>query len=534
MFAALGGSQAAVRFFVERGVTSLDTSPLFPDTYCHLMATLPDSPGPDRQSLDRSVFSGVAWSSAAKWSTQLIAWAGTIVVARILAPSDYGLLTMASVFLGVVFILSEFGVGTAVITLRELPPEDLRQLNAFSVMLGVAGSLLTALMAYPLGAFFRAPELPAVILVVGSTFVITSLQTVPTALLRRELRFRTLAMIDVARGTLVPIVTLVGALLGLRYWALALGSVVGAAITTAMTLYVRRVPFAVPQFNGLSRALHYSRDILVGRLAWIVYQDGDFAVAGRRLTQAAVGDYSLAWNLATSPIEKLTMVLSEVTPSLFSAVQHDRPALRRYFLNLSEILGMATFPASVGLALVSQDLVPVVLGPKWTGAALPLALLALYAGARSVTTLYAHVFNATRATRFAMWMSLIGAALLLAGFLAGSAWGPAGIAAAWLVIHPALSIISFTRVARILDLKAPEYFRSLRPGLDGTAAMALVLLGFQQLVAPDWAPAARLVVSIFVGASTYCVTTWVAHRARLRQIIGWLQMARRGGSEVAL
>jgi teichuronic acid exporter len=486
-----------------------------------------DAPRPG-QHLDRSALSGVAWAGAAKWSTQLIAWAGTIVVARILMPADFGLLTMASVFLGVVMMLSEFGIGTAVITLRELPEGELRQLNTFSLALGLGGTLLTALMAFPLGLFFRAPELPPVLMVVGLTFLISSLQTVPAALLRRELRFRTLATIDVARGLLVPLVTLGGALLGLRYWALALGSVVGAALTTGFTLYHRRVRFARPSWSGLTPVLHFSRQILVGRLAWIVYQDGDFAVAGRRLGQAAVGDYSLAWTLATSPIEKVTMILSDVTPSLFSAVQDDRPALRRYFLNLSEIICLATFPAAVGLALVSHDLVEVVLGERWRGAAGPLALLALYAGARSVTSLYGHLFTATRETRFAMWISLALAVALLGGFLVGSAWGASGIAAAWLVVHPSFSVVSFSRVGRVLDLRGRQYMQALRLGLDGTAVMAAALLAFQWFVAPAWPAPVRLAASIILGAGVFASATWLLHGTRLRQILEWLRRVRGG------
>jgi len=481
-------------------------------------------------TLDRSALSGVAWSGAAKWSTQLVSWAITILVARILVPSDYGLLSMASIFLGIVLILSEFGVGTAVVTLRELEPRQLRQLNSFALLLGLAGTLLTTIAAYPLGLFFRAPNLPPVVMVVGLTFVISSLQTVPAALLRRELNFRTLALIDFTRGMLVPLVTLGGALLGLRYWALALGSVVGAILTTALTLFHRREPFARPSVQGLAGVLRYSRHLLVGRLAYIVYQNGDFAVAGRRLGEAAVGAYTLAWTLSTSPIEKITGLLSDVTPSLFSAVQHDRAALRRYFLNLSEVLCLATFPASVGLSLVSPDLVAVVLGPKWAGTEGPLALLALYAGARSVTSLFGHLFNATRETRFAMWTSLALAVLLLGGFIVGSHWGASGIAAAWLVIHPSFSVYSFRRVSRVLELRGVDYFRALRLGLDGTAVMGAVLLAFHWFIAGSWPAPVRLVLSILVGAGTFAATTWLIHRSRLRQIVAWLRSARQGGA----
>jgi len=494
--------------------------------------TPPGADGPaDHKALDRSLFAGVAWTGAAKWSTQLISWAVTILVARILTPADFGLVTMATVFLSVVMMLSEFGVGVAVITLRELPDSQLRQLNTFSILLGLAGTALTALMAYPLGAFFRAPDLPPVLFLVGCTFAISSLQTVPGALLRRELRFRTLALIDVTRGVLVPAVTLIGALAGLRYWALAIGSLSGAALNALMVLAVRRVGLERPRARGLGPALHFSRDILVGRLAWVVYQDGDFAVAGRRLTQSAVGDYSMAWTIATAPIEKVTMVLSEVTPSLFSAVQHDRVALRRYFLNLTEMLCLATFPASVGLALVSRDLVAVALGPNWVGAAAPLALLALYAGARSVSVLYAHVFTATRDTRFAMWLTIAGAVLLLGGFVIGSRWGPTGIAGAWLVIHPLLSVVSLFRVRRSLEVRFAGYLQALRLGLDGTILMVGALLIAQHFLVPAWTPGARLSLLIPAGAVVYLLTTLGLHRQRLRHILEWLRRTRSGAND---
>lgn len=497
--------------------------------------TTPDAaPPPNQNALDRSALRGVAWSSAAKWTSQLFSWGTTIVVARILDPSDYGLLTMAAAFVGIVSTLSEFGIGTTVLTMRELGSEQLDQLNGLALLLGLAGSALAVLAAYPLGEFFRAPALPPVIALVGCTFVLTSVQTVPAALLRREMRFRSLAMIDLARGFLMPLVNVVGALLGLRYWALALGALAGAAVGSGLTLAYRRQAFAWPRLAALRPIMRFSRDLLGSRLAWIVYLNGDFAVAGRMLGQAAAGVYTLAWTLAANPLDKLTLILSDVAPSLFSAVQHDRVALRRYFLNLSELICLATFPASVGLALVSSDLVAVVLGPKWAGAGAPLALLALYAGVRSVTPLYGTLFVATRETRFAMWTSIVTAGLLLAGFVIGSHWGGVGIAAAWLVIDPSLSAYSFGRVRRVLHLTTRDYLGALRLGLDGTGLMGAGLLLFRWLVAAPWDPAARLLASILLGAAIFALTTWLLHGTRLKDIVAWLQRARRGEPESTL
>lgn len=481
-------------------------------------------------SLDRSALTGVAWSSAAKWSTQVVSWASIIMVARILSQADFGILTSATVFLSVLAMLTEFGIGTAVVTLRDLPPESSAELHSFSVLLGTAGTLATIALAYPLGAFFRSPQMPPVLMVVGLTFLLSSLQTVPAALLRRELRFRTVATVDFARGLIVPVVTLVGAALGMRYWALALGSVVAATTTSVLMLYFRPVPFARPRLAGLAPVLAYTRHVLIGRLAWVLYQDGDFAVAGRRLSMAAVGEYGMAWTLASTPIDKISSIIAEVTPAVFSAAQSDRVALRRYFLNLSEILCLATFPATLGLSLVSADLVAVVLGDKWSGAAAPLSLLALYASARSVTSLFGHVFNATRETRFAMWTSIVLGVLLVAGFVVGSSWGTVGIAAAWLVIHPSFAVFSFTRIRRTLDLSGADYLRALRLGVDGSAAMGVVVLTFQYFVADAWPTWLRLTASIILGAAAFALTTFLVHGTRIREIIAWFKRVRSGGA----
>jgi PST family polysaccharide transporter len=455
---------------------------------------------------------------------------GTLLVARILTPADIGLLTVATMFLSVVAMLSEFGIGTAVISLRELDDRTLGSLHSFSAILGLGGTLLTVALAYPLGAFFHSPLLPPVLMVVGTNFLLNSIQTVPAAMLRRDLKFKQVAIIDTIRGLTVPVVTLVGALLGMRYWALALGSVCGALLTSFLTNAARPMSFRKPRVAGLSHILHYSKHILVGRIAWVVYQDGDFAVAGRRLPIGSVGVYGMAWTLATAPLEKIVTILADVVPTLFSAAQNDRAVLRRYFLNLSEILCLVTFPVACGIALISSDLVAIALGPKWAAAAAPLALLALYAGARSVTTLFGHLFNVVGETRFAMWSSIALAIALLTGFVVGSHWGPAGIAAAWVVVHPPFSAYSFTRVSRALGITGAEYLKALRLGLSGSIAMAAALLTLQHTVAASWTPGMRLAAEIPLGAAVFGGTTFVLYRQRLKDIVAWFKRVRRSGN----
>ena len=120
-------------------------------------------PSASSESLDQSLVHGLAWTSAARWGSQILSWASTLIVARLLTPEDYGLVGMASVYLGLVTMLSEFGLGTTVLALRDLTEEQVAQLHGFAVLFGLGSFALSCLMAWPLGSFFHSPQLPAVV-----------------------------------------------------------------------------------------------------------------------------------------------------------------------------------------------------------------------------------------------------------------------------------------------------------------------------------------------------------------------------------
>src|SRR3989454_11636004 len=156
-------------------------------------------PAADIRTLDRSLVQGIAWTSGAKWAGQLLGWASTLIVARLLTPADYGLVGMASIYLGLITLVSEFGLGSTVITLRDLSEHQVAQLNGLSVLFGVASFAASCAAAVPLGRFFHAPQLPAVVVVMSTAFVVTAFKTVPFSLLQRELRFRALAIVETGR-----------------------------------------------------------------------------------------------------------------------------------------------------------------------------------------------------------------------------------------------------------------------------------------------------------------------------------------------
>ena len=477
-------------------------------------------------TMDRHLVAGIAWTAAAKWSTQILSWASTLIVARLLVPSDFGLIGMATLYLGVVQIFSEAGLGTAVLTLRDLTEDQIAQINTVSLLSGAVALGISCAVAAPLGRFFRAPQLPAVVVVMSTVFVISALRTVPYSLLQKEMRFKLLSVFETAQALAQATGTLVIALMGLGYWALVLGNIIGATVSMALNIAWRRRGFRRPHLRSLQRALQFSWHVLVARLSWYGYSNADFLVAGRMLGAAPLGAYTFAWNLATMPVEKVTDLVTRVTPAFFSAVQDEHAALRRYLRTLTEGLSLFTFPATIGLGMVAPEFVNLVLGKKWLGVIAPLELLAFYASFRSIATLLPQVLTVVRETRFVMWDTFAALILLPSAFFVGSRWGTIGIAWGWVVAYPFIAVPLFVRAFRRIEMPVREYLGALSPAVNGAVAMVVFVGALKWALPPAWSLYLRFSVELLAGAAGYSLVVALLHGDRVRAFIRLAQRVR--------
>ncbi|PYO84812.1 MAG: hypothetical protein DMD65_02305 [Gemmatimonadetes bacterium] len=300
---------------------------------------------------------------------------------------------------------------------------------------------------------------------------------------------------------------------------------------TAATVALRRPRFAWPHRQSLTHAMTFSRHIIVGRLAWYVYSNADFLVAGRILGKVALGLYEVGWNLANVPIEKITSLVGQVTPAVFSAVQRDHAALRRYLLRVTEGLALITFPASLGLALVAPDFVLLTLGDKWQGAIAPLQLLALSTGFRAVTPLLPQVLNVVGETRLSMQYGLLCVTVLPTGFyLLGARWGTVGLALVWVVVFPLLVLPAYRRVLQVIELSSGEYLRALWPAASASLIMGAAVVAVER--AAGAAQVSRVLgfsAQVAVGAIAYTLVCAALHRARIAAFFQLLRAMRQPG-----
>jgi teichuronic acid exporter len=487
----------------------------------------------DTTVMDKHLLGGIAWTAGAKWASQILTWLCLLVVARLLEPRDFGVVGVAGVYLGLIAVFSEFGFGSAVITLRNLTVNEIAQINSFSVISGAVGFLVSCALALPMGRFFRSPELPAVIVVMSTNFLILGFKTVPCSVLQREFRFKRLSIIDSSAAIMQSLCVLLLAWLGRGYWALALGSVAGTVVATALNMASRPWGFERPRLKSVAHAVNLSRQVLVGRLTWIIYSDSDFLVAGRMLGTTALGAYTFAWNLATLPVEKVTALVGQVTPAFFSAHQTDYIALRRYLLSLTEAVSLVTFPATIGLGLVAPEFIGVFLGSRWSDAVAPLEILAFYGSIRTVSALLGPLLTALRETRFLMWTNIAAAVLMPLLFYVGSRWGPLGIACGWIVGYPFIVLPLYRKTFQRIGMPFREYFVAIRPALNASLVMIFAVVGLKSVIPAGWPLYLRFGMEVVAGASAYSIVLLVLHIDRLRAFMDFYRRMRVSKSKPA-
>lgn len=474
-------------------------------------------PSHDQRSLDRALVRGVAWTGALRWATQVVSWAVTLVLARILTPADYGLIGLAMIYIGLLQLVNEFGLGAAIVRKRDLTEDQVAALGLLSILLGTLLWGLSALLAPLVASYFRAPDLRWPLTVLSVVFVTTALKVLPKSLLSRDLQFRYVATIDAAEAIIGALATLGFALAGFRYWALVNGTIVGALAGVALAFFWRRHRLAWPSsWASIAPAVGFGSHLMITRLAWYGYNNADNATVGRRLGQTLLGAYSYGWTIASIPVDRISALVGQVMPAIFSAVQEDPAALRRYLLRITEGLALITFPFALGLASVSDQFVMTLLGPRWWPAMPPLAILAFYAGFRSITTPYSFVLQTVGESARAMRQNLVGLAILLPLFILGSHFGLYGVALAWIVGYPFVAFPMLRAVLRVTHTSAADYFDAVRAPLRASLVMVAVVLAVRSGLPDAWPVPVQFGIAVAAGAITYAGVMFVAYRERVQ------------------
>jgi O-antigen/teichoic acid export membrane protein len=383
------------------------------------------------ESLGDRTARAAQWRLAASVIGAASQFAVGVLLARLLAPADFGLVALAFVVLGLARPLGDLGIGSAVVQRAELTDRHVRTAFTFSVLLGLAVAIVIILGA-PLGSFVvRDPKVTSVLRVLAIGFAVGGTAVVAGALLRRQLDFKTQFFIDTTSYVLgYGGVAVTLALTGQGVWSLVWGGLAQTLLASCAQLAVTRHSIRpLLARRELRELLHFGFGASVNACVNYVALNADSFVVGRWIGATGLGLYNRAYGLMNLPYTYAASVMSSVLFPAFAQVQRESARVRGAFLLLTQLTAMIAAPAMGTLAIVAPHLVRALYGSQWTGAVLPLQILcvagyfrALYhlggVVAQSVGRVYSDLRNQT-----------VYAGMVIGGALLGSHYGLAGVAA---------------------------------------------------------------------------------------------------------
>lgn len=444
------------------------------------------------------------WQGSASLAGQVISWFATLIVIRLLSPSDYGLMAMAGLSISFIMLIGDLGAGAVVIQAPALKRPQLQALFGVALLAYLLGAVVAFASAPVAAAFFAEPRLISIVRALSLSFVFAGLYAVPQALVLRTLEFDRKAKIDVLATLVSSIIALTLALGGWGAWSLV-GAVLAIHAFRAAAFQIVRpclfLPF--PSFAVLRDMVHFGGLVTVDRILWFGYTNLDIAIAGRALGGALVGVYSVALTLASIPLDKVMSIVTQVSFSAFSRTQDDRESLRRGMLQALESVSLLGFPTFLGMATVAPEALAVFVGPKWAGAVVPFQILCLVLPFRALGLLFAPALFGTGRPRVAVENNAITLGCVAVALIVGVQWGVVGLCVGWLVGYVPVFCATAYRSLAALEIPVGRAVAVIGIPLAATLAMGVGVVGARSLVAEVLPPAAALASLSVLGAGIY-------------------------------
>ncbi len=465
-----------------------------------------DGDGAERHGgLRGAVMHGLAWkiiSIVVKQGSRVVVG---IVLARLLTPEEYGLAALVLVFSSLVFIFSDLSLGAALVQRSRITERDRSTVFWVSVAVGVVCTVVGIAIAPLVAAFYDEPDVKALFAAVSITFLIVSLGVTQEALLVRAMDFRALEIRQMLAALIGAVAAIVIAANGGGAWAIIVQQIVVVAVATVMMWLV--TPWR-PRFTFSGDSLRdlgsFGGNVFGSRLIFYLNRNADNLLIGKFLGPAALGAYSLAYNVILLPFSQVAGPLEQLLYPAFSRMQEDMERLRVAFLRVVRLVAVVNMPVLLGFAVLADLFVPVVLGEQWRDAVPVIQILAAVGLVQSLQALNGSILQARDRTDWLLRYSIIFTIVTVGAFAAGLPFGITGVAAALGIASIFLEPLYAVITAKVMRMSAWRMVTNLSGITQATALMLILVvagrLGAEHIGAGE---GLQLLAGIGAGILTY-------------------------------
>jgi O-antigen/teichoic acid export membrane protein len=471
-------------------------------------------------SLAEKAIKHTSWFALFKMISQVMSWGITVIVARLLAPADYALSAMATLITGYAELLSEMGIGASIIQKKEPTDSELSSIFWFSLGVGVLFALACVPIAFITARIFNEPRVIPLVLSISTLFIFTGLQVVPLSLLKRDLNYKAVGLIEMQTTIVSCLGMLAIAYFGGGVWTLIGGRLIRGVVRLVL---VYRTTTWRPKLNLNFREtrgyLRFGIMVAASSSAFYMFEVSDRFFAGRAWAAEALGFYLLAMQLAQVPTEKLVSTINQVTYALFSRYQDDLRIFSSYYLKTIKLTATLVFPIFVGGFLVGEQLIPILLGEKWLPMITLFRFLCLAQILVTLNAVVSFLHMALGKPVKGLYFSLACAVLMSISYYFAVQHEKEAILIPWFTTYLLITVVWLGTTNATLGISTSRYLSALRMPVLGVCVMAAIVYGLMQLeqgAAID--VKVMLAVKILCSALGYGLFFWLFDREFLNSV----------------
>lgn len=463
--------------------------------------------------------SGIKWSAISqvgRQGTQLIT---TVILARLLSPSDFGLVGMAMVVIGFINIFKDLGTAAAVIQRKELSEALLSSIFWVNAGFGALAMIVLFLIAPFGGLFYREPRVVAVLQVLSMSFFISGLGILHQALLERALSFNSLAKLETASVLVGAVVGIGLAFAGAGVWSLVFQSLTTAFVATILLwLSSSWRPRWVFDWEEIRAMSSFSLNLTGFNIFNYFTRNADYLLIGRYLGAQDLGYYTLAYRILLFPLQNITAVIGRVMYPVLSTMQDDNRRFASAYLKVIGTIALITFPLMMGIFALAKPFVLTLFGDRWQPVILLIMIFAPVGLIQSIGATVGGIYLVKGRTDCMFRWGIGSGTLVVIAFMVGLRWGIIGVAAGYAIASFILSYPSFSIPFRLVDLKFVQFLKVLEPSFINSSLMLIVLILFTIMLPSSLSDFMTLLLSVTLGAAVYAAVSWITNREQLKDL----------------
>ncbi len=457
------------------------------------------------EKLSRTVKESAGWTLLARVVIFIINLSGTIVLARLLEPQDFGVFGIGILFVGFATRFGNIGFTLALVQREEI--EDAHVSSLFVVNFCLYSTIAVFLMwASPtIGRYFDSPLSGDVLFVLALLFFLNPFSSVARALLHRKMQFKASILAESLQSIVVVLSAVGFAWSGFGVWSLVFAECSGALLDLMVVMYYARWwPSFSYKHSAMEDLFSFGMGIFFKRLLTYGTDKADIFIIGKQLGVAPLGFYEKAFDLMNLTIRELGNRMEPILFRTFSILQNDKGRILAAYKKVLLTYSVFSYPIFIGLASVAPLLIYCVYGEKWMPCVIPLQILCCSGPFRLQLKVVTIVMNAMGRVNVETGLRAIALILLMIGCVVGSEWGITGVAVAVTIVMGILSLAVTKYFSQLTQL---SFFVLMRPQVTPIVASvfmyAMVLLVQDWLFSGDVYSFLALISSVVIGACAY-------------------------------